>query len=148
MSIEDNLKNIKVKLNKEEVYLIEFPIGDWSDDGHGKCRYYIASSKKPFQDIIETHARAHGVLGFDIGDICGASDEGTLTQNVGNMLRNLGYNFTESYIDGTDIYPSYKEMFNIWLFLLNHVNPSLELKDLNIPSMVPEVRNPGYGLFH
>lgn len=30
---------------------IRFPIGDWSDDGHGQCDYYFANTDKNTQDV-------------------------------------------------------------------------------------------------
>lgn len=34
-------------------YKFKLPVGDWSDDGHGKCDYYIVDSNKEPKDLID-----------------------------------------------------------------------------------------------
>jgi hypothetical protein len=42
---------------KKPRYLIKFPIGDWSDDGHGKCEWFIVKSNMPLQIVREAQFR-------------------------------------------------------------------------------------------
>lgn len=47
---------------------VRFPVGDWSDDGHGNCDYYFATTNKTTQDIREAHFKCNEIYGFDIGN--------------------------------------------------------------------------------
>lgn len=155
MSLEND---IKVRVGKEDLYLIEFPVGDWSDDGHGKCHYYTVKSKKQVQDVREAHFRASEVLGFDLGDICKNYEERTLDQRISNKLFELGYDFStfdDRDEEGEPEWLSSNEVIDIWLYLLNHIDPSLKLEPMRIPSInfygydneKRHLETPGYGVF-
>lgn len=38
-----------------EQYRFTIPIGDWSDDGHGKCEYFQFSSNLPVEEVREAY---------------------------------------------------------------------------------------------
>lgn len=40
-------------------YLIKFPIGDWSNDGHGKCDWYMFKSNVPVEELRIAHFKVH-----------------------------------------------------------------------------------------
>ena len=132
-------------------HLIEFPVGDWSDDGHGKCAYYIIESAKPVQEVREVHFRAPKVCGFNIGDICCEYGEGSLNDYIRCKLEELGFAF--QVIEEIEHLTS-RDIVNIWVFLLNHVDGSLELSVLDIPSInfygydekKRHLNTPGYGV--
>src|SRR3989338_4048988 len=130
--------------------LIQFPVGDWSDDGHGKCNYYFAFSHKPTDEVREAHLRAREVIGFGIEEICGDYREKVISEHIKETLQGFGYEFTESVLDEVDgsIYPTTQEIFNIWLYLLNRIDSSLQLKEIKIPLInfyEREIKSPGYG---
>ena len=94
--------------------------------------------------------------GFDIGDICKKDEESTLTENVCKKLEELKFDFSEVDKDEDGKYwSSSKGIVDIWLHLLNHINPSLELKLLKIPAInfygadkvKRHLETPGYGVF-
>jgi len=146
-------------LGGREVYLIEFPIGDWSKDGHSKCDNYLIKSEKPVQDVREAHFRAPDALGFEIGTICGEYDERSLETEVVDKLREIGYDF-ESFgkeidEDGNPDWLSSDQVVDIWTYLLNHIDPSLNLERLvgatvnfyGVDEQKRHLKVPGYGLF-
>ena len=51
-------------------YLTNFEVGDWSEDGHGKCDDFLVFSKRPVQSIREAHFKCKDMYGIKIGKIC------------------------------------------------------------------------------
>lgn len=47
-------------------YRFKIPIGDWSDDGHGKTEDYTIVSNKPIQEVRELYFQACEKLGFTL----------------------------------------------------------------------------------
>lgn len=136
-------------------FLMVFPIGDWSGDGHMRSEEYMVRSKKPVKDVREAHFRAPERLGFEIGDICGEYEESKIKEEILAKINPLGYEFKDSdEIDGA-IHPTGREVVNLWTFLLNKVDPALELEVIAMPSVNfygHDSQNrhlgvPGYGIF-
>lgn len=140
-------------------YLIEFPIGDWSNDGHGKCDYYIVNSNKPVEEVREVHFKIAKRTGIIIANICCQEKGISLDDPILKQFNELGYRLDEegdeSYIDDGMYYPSSKEIVRMWLFLLMKTDGTLRLEIVNIP-MLPfygyddnfrHMETPGYGLF-
>ncbi|MBI5065800.1 hypothetical protein HZA97_06185 [Candidatus Woesearchaeota archaeon] len=149
------MEDIKVNYQGEEFYLINFPVGDWSDDGHGKCNYFLVSSKKPTKEVRAAHFEAPKVLGFEIGDICHEYEDRYLEENIVTKLKELNYDMDKLDQDDDRISLSPEDMADIWLYLLNHINPELNLKLFPSVPMInfygfedgKHLRTPGYGLF-
>jgi hypothetical protein len=137
---------------------IRFPIGDWSDDGHGKCDYFFATTPLSVQDVREAHFVAPSVIGFDIGCLYAKYREGSLSQEIENKISEilpdtsgLKYDWREE-----DLSPP-ESLFFLWISLLNEINPALELtpmvsdyEDINFYGRDEQGRHlstPGYGLF-
>ncbi|PIN88389.1 hypothetical protein COU61_05145 [Candidatus Pacearchaeota archaeon CG10_big_fil_rev_8_21_14_0_10_35_13] len=136
--------------------LIMFPVGDWSDDGHGKCEYYFATTQRSLEEVREAHHNAPNTLGFPIEGICQDYGDPIIDNAIVEKLRTEGYGkFEISDEDDGKIYPSGEEVFKIWIFLLNKINPGLELKQTDMPSINyygkdksgKRLRTPGYELF-
>ena len=155
VNINNFLGELAEKLKETDaVHRIKFPIGDWSDDGHGKCGYFMVESDKPVEDVREAHFKSKEVLGFGIGDICKDHEEAELKPEHKEKLEELGYNM--NVIDD-DEYVETGELIDIWLFLLNHIDKDLNLKTTksDIPSISfygfddkkRHLETPGYGLF-
>jgi hypothetical protein len=153
-------EDLIARIDNEDVYLIEFPVGDWSDDGHGKCEYYWVKSMKPVRDVREAHFKVKEVFGFNIGKICGEYEENYLDKKVTEKLKELGYDFKvfENYNDeGNPTELGAEQVIDIWLYLLNHIDPELKLRVLNYDA--PGINyyggdakrrhldTPGYGCF-
>jgi len=47
-------------------YKFTLPIGDWSNDGHGKKEDYIISSNKPLEYVRELYFQACNKIGFSL----------------------------------------------------------------------------------
>jgi hypothetical protein len=137
---------------------IRFPIGDWSDDGHGKCDYFFVTTPLSAQDVREAHFAAPSVIGFDIGCLYAGYREGSLSQEIENKISEIlpdtsgfKYDWREE-----DLSPP-ESLFFLWISLLNEINPALELtpmvsdyEDINFYGFDDKGRHlktPGYGLF-
>jgi len=46
-------------------HIIRFPIGDWSDDGHGKCEYFMIKSSMLELERIEPEYEDINFYGSD-----------------------------------------------------------------------------------
>lgn len=57
------------------VYRFVLPIGDWSGDGHGKCREFHVQSNKPVEAAREAYFAAAEKLGFTLD-----ADDGPCSQ--------------------------------------------------------------------
>lgn len=138
-------------------YKFKMPIGDWSDDGHGKCVYFTVLSNKTVEDVREAHFKSQEIL--NVENICGRYEEMVIGDDDYQALYDLGYDFTQmsGYEYECSLYPSEKDMANIWIFLLKKADPELELQIVNddVP-MLPfygyddkkrHISYVGYGIF-
>lgn len=153
----------------------KMPIGDWSSDGHEKCEYYKIESDFPVEEVREAHFLIQKKSGIDLENLCSEYGDDKLSFEVIKILLELGFNknlivdFNEKLfniaLENNDP-EEYDEDSNgvdgstvahIWVFLLNHVNPEL---NLNITPDKGEmlvfygfdekgrhISNPGYGCF-
>lgn len=134
-------------------YIIRFPIGDWSDDGHGRCIYFDVRSNYSAQDIREVHFKA-SKIGINIGSICRDYEEYNLTEDMIEKLKKIGID-SNDYYECDNMEP--KGLMLLWLDILKYVDPKLELmieesesQDINFYGMDEKNRHletPGYGLF-
>ncbi len=156
-----NEGDLELRTGQSVRYLVQFPIGDWSGDGHSYCDYFFATSEKPLKEVREAHFRSSKVLGFNIGDLCKENQDDKLPAPAVDKLRELGYDFGkidrlndyDEEASREDVYP--EKLFDIWLYLLNHIDPSLKLERTKIPSINfygkdkkgRHLETPGYGVF-
>ena len=130
---------------------IQFPIGDWSEDGHGKCDYYLATTESTLEDVRMAHFNSPLILGFDIGSIFGY-EERNIDPNVLSKIKSVIGDFD---FNNGDEFTS-EEMFQLWLDLLNFIDPTLNLvssfddyEPINFYGLDSQGRHldtPGYGL--
>jgi len=62
MSQEINTANegdLEIRTKSGVRYLVQFPVGDWSGDGHNRCDYFFVFSDKPVRDVREAHYRRY-----------------------------------------------------------------------------------------
>ena len=139
-------------------HIIRFPIGDWSDDGHGKCEYFEVRSNYSVQDVREVHFKALD-MGINIGSICRDYEESELTDEMVNKLKSIDLNpndYSDEEGDGGYIDP--EGLILLWLDILRYVDSELELeiikseaKDINFYGHDEKNRHletPGYGVFY
>ena len=149
--------------------LFKLPIGDWSDDGHGKCEWFIVQANKPLPDIFKAYCAAVEKLGINIGeDVCSQYEESFITKEMYERLQTLGwkYNLQKSYdYNDEGKYVQMDKSYNLeiesmvdlvlWFLKEGDSELELELKEDEVPSFInwnkpPDVENLpsfGYGLF-
>jgi hypothetical protein len=147
-----------------KIYRYEFPIGDWSGDGHEKCEYFIVEGNKPLEDVREAHFKAPKVLGLEIGSLCSEFEQGWIPHTIIQKLKGQGVEIPEMEQAGpdepeSDFDPTPTELLQLWINILNHIDPELNLRappeEERVPSIVftafdkkrRHLRAPGYGLF-
>jgi hypothetical protein len=123
-------------------YLFELPIGDWSDDGHGKCDYFTIQSNVPMEEIkkiLPLMQKEFGILDF-FSEYEEASLSDYEFEKLIEKLPEAEELFdTDNYIQGTD---SAAELF---ILAMKAYDPSLELEIRNTPILYEA--SFGYGLF-
>jgi len=151
------------------MYKFRMPVGDWSDDGHGKYVSYLVGSNQPIDVVRELDSFILKKTGIKLNDICGDYQESTLSKETVDKLLELGFSFeTASGIDvfseecdeediasilssGADyeIHMSPDSMIELWLFLLKKVYPALDISvlDNEIDTLHHCNGQVGYGVF-
>ena len=67
------------------------PIGDWSDDGHGKCDYHDATAAKPIDDVREAYFSAKKKLPRVCPEnFCEAYEDSVVSPEMIAALREAG----------------------------------------------------------
>jgi hypothetical protein len=135
---------------------INFVVGDWSDDGHGKCHSVIVESDKPVEAVREAHFAAQNLLGFDLGDFHRDYDEPVAEHHAARLME-LGL-IDRELLDESEGFLAPEDVAEIWVAVLNLVDPGLELATITNPCIPTlhfygadeqgrHLRVPGYGAF-
>jgi hypothetical protein len=103
-----------------ERYEFEIPVGDWSDDGHGKCEYYRASATKPFEDVCKAFVKARQKLGISPEEVCSDYQEGSPSTEIIEAFAKAGYQFPEDFFS--------REMAELIVWYLNEGDPGLDAR--------------------
>ena len=132
--------------------VFEIAVGDWSDDGHGKCHYYkVDTNNKSIEDIREDYFTIKEKTGIDIANICRGYEECLIEEDVIDDLMRQGY-----MVDHIELYIDTIEIAKIVVFMLNKVsNSEYKLQEESTPmlqfygfdSKGRHLRVGGYGLF-
>ena len=140
---------------KMRLHTITFPVGDWSDDGHGKCDYFIVKSNKSVEELEKIHNSAKEKLGFDIGEICEDYEDFKLSKEIFDNLVKVGFpimskEYTEyfDYFENSEeiegMYMSTETLFNLWIGILKFLGENVEIKLIK-SDLFCNVNTPGYG---
>lgn len=119
-------------------YKINFPIGDWSGDGHGKCDWFIVESDKPVEEVREAHYLIKDTFGIDLEEeVASEYRDNRISADIVKKLGKLGFNIEsiDEYEGNYSVCPS--DMLDIWVFLLNKVNSELRL--VYTPDNIPTI---------
>lgn len=133
-------------------YKFRLPIGDWSNDGHGRCEYFTVLSNKDVDKVREFHFKAMQI--FDLRDIFAQYQENYIDEEI---LKTIPVYIKEKLI--LDDEGCFKDVYNerkvarrlaeVWVNLLERAGEgelSLELlSDEYIPLL--SFVSIGYGLF-
>jgi hypothetical protein len=148
-------------------HIIRFPIGDWSDDGHGKCEYFLVTSNMSVDKVRDIHHNVKSILGFDISDICCDHEDSELSLDIFDKLKAADYSIewdTDDEAMGRYFsseharYMGPEEVFNLWIGILMFVCPDLVLIPCSIDyddihfygtdEQGRHINSPGYGCFY
>jgi hypothetical protein len=116
--------------------IIKFPIGYWIDGYAGVLSTdFFATSKKPVEDVREAHFKIKDRVGFGIENVCSGRGNPFLKEDQEAKLTELGYFFDcpKGKEAKRSLVPI--EVFKIWLFLLNLVDPRLRLVHLEMEKL-------------
>ena len=113
------------------MYMINFPIGDWSHDGHKQCDWYLVKSNKPVEEVREVHFKMRNVLGFTIHDFATSYEDNEFPKKIIQKLEHFSLD-PRKYISDEDeekytIGPN--EMLTLWIDLLMLIDPNLILEE-------------------
>lgn len=118
-------------------YRFRLPIGDWSDDGHGKCNYYYIKSNKPIEEVREIHFQTKENTGYDIEEICKEYEDSSIDIDLFNELVELGLDVEEFDLPYDDqVMFSPDNMCQLWVLLLMKTDETLKLEIEDIPEML------------
>ncbi len=140
----------KTKKNKNK-HLINFSIGDWSNDGHGKENQYVVESSLPGQDLREIYFKACEKLGvrLDGGDTkgqtkweppCSEYEDGHFPIDIYNHLIEFGVKLPKIEMEDEEdvvepyLAPEPEQFINIVLAVIRWGGP----KDLKLVLLEPE----------
>lgn len=125
-------------MNKKR-FKFQIPIGDWSNDGHGKCEYFTASSFKTFEDVCKAYEKAKEKFkddNFSPESFCDEYESAAVDPNTFQLMKKHG--FIKGDIDDLeDFYIDEMADFVVWF--LNQGDPELNVKLDNKP--VPCLNN-------
>lgn len=145
------------------MHTFRLPIGDWSNDGHGHCEYYLIFSNKPLEEVREAHFQIEKVTGINIHSIANKYEEHYVDSEhpvIPYLLeKGVLFDFFEEpwEDDYADMYSiGLEQIRNLWLYLLEQADPTLKLTVEANPPMLPfygvdeqkrHIDFVGYGLF-
>lgn len=118
------------------MYKFSMPIGDWSDDGHGKCEYFIVKSNKPVEEVREIHFQIKEKTGVNIEELCSEYEDNTIFVDDLEEIEELGFDISniETHDGKASLYPT--DMLNLWVFLLCKTDETLKLEIEDTPEML------------
>jgi hypothetical protein len=122
------------------MHLFMLPIGDWADDGHGKHRDFLVESSLPFEFVEEAYGQIEEKTNINLESFCCDFEDGKIPEHIWERLWELGFTTENEEYPHVNVW----EFADIVLFLLNYVNPDLNLKTVDVPELHANV---GYGLF-
>lgn len=136
------------------MYQFILDIGDYSFDGHGRNLTYRIEAAKDVSHARKAHLLIPLQTGVDLSSFCNEYEDHSIPEHIIERLNALGYTFPTHRIDqdkhyletevlGEDMPDTLTE---IWVFLLNTVDPELHARILPEPEDPPHLLIPGAGL--
>ena len=139
---------------KKLIYNWNLPIGDWSDDGHGKCTWFSISSNFTVEESREAYFKAVKESGVDISsEIASEYEDSSVSEKALKLIPEfIDYLYKEGLLanwseKGED--PKYhveeiRNMAKIVLLFIKNYTPEFDYKIIEIP-MLPFYGFDGYG---
>lgn len=136
----------------------KLPIGDWSNDGHGRCDYYFVESNVSAEDLVPIYIAMDEA--YNISSQVNEYSESKLDDDYIQFMVKLGLEPKDYITDFLDPYINSRELAQLILDLLMRFDQGLSLR---FSEDIPEFNNwlghkvtgkkgsvlslPGYGLF-
>lgn len=119
-------------------------IGDWSGDGHSMSKVFLCTTEaKDIQDVREAHFKMKRVFGFSIENLCSEYEEGSMSECEIEDLIDHGL-ITEDQAKEYSENVTPRQMVELWLEMLNRVDPSLHCDFADKGVTVPDLHFYGY----
>lgn len=133
------------------------PIGDWSDDGHGRVEKFTVKTEASLNQLREAHFAIKNKLNFDIHSIANEFEEGWLEPQHVEEIEKLGLS-PNKYCDveNGNLITTSEKMFLLWMDLLNLADENLQLESIEKPESIVfygkdgngrHISQVGYGTF-
>ncbi len=119
----------KVKKFNESVgqsFKFKLPIGDWSDDGHGKCEKFIISSNTDPKELVQMYIDLCKV--FPINKFSRGYGEYALTPDQIESVKNFGLDVSKYVGDGGYWIEGCEDVAKMIIDALMKNNPGLKLE--------------------
>lgn len=110
----------------------KLPIGDWSDDGHGKQEIFVVETNKEIEYIREMYFQACNKLGFQLDghhelSPCAEYEDSLIKPETIKALRNFGLKISEEEEkQWTTEYVQYKELCKLVLDFIKTQDEAIE----------------------
>ena len=151
------MKRKTSKRAQTKTYRFRIPIGDWSNDGHGKCDWFIVDSNKSLKTIREAYFASKKITGvITPEDICSDFEDSTILESDKERFAEQ-YPVTKKMIDDNE-YISSRAMVEMIIEFVRKSDSSIVMKvDEKSDDMLPfygydqsgrHINFIGYGLFY
>lgn len=136
------------------MYQFILDIGDYSFDGHGRNLTYRVEAAKDVAQARVAHLLIPAQTGIDMSSFCNGYEDKHIPDYVIERLKVLGYEFPPHRVDRGKHYLETEDlgedmpdtMAELWVFLLNLVDPDLHARILPESDEPPHLLIPGAGL--
>ena len=137
---------------------IKIPIGDWSDDGHGKCLWYLIETPSTVKEVREFYFNAVKISGIDFTEtFCSNFEDNVIPQEKAELIPFSLKNYSDD--PEPDGYYMYQDDFvRLFLDWIKYYNPEFKYSIVNDEyPMLPffgfdeqgrHIGHIGYGLFY
>ena len=127
-------------------YIFQLPIGDWSNDGHGICDWFVVRSNKEVKFVFEAYFKsADANPDIDPANICSEYEDRDIDEETLQLIESAGFKF-----DGTVSTESFAK-FVLWFIMLSDKDLKLEIVPIpklinwELPKSLDDKYFPGFG---
>lgn len=126
-------------------------LGDWSNDGHGRCDDVYISCSHEFDDVIDAYERASKKYGIDITRECEEYEDNVISTQFVDKYLKVMENHDPDYVQEKKEWVSVADGW--WSDPDDFVDIYMRIVELELPDMlwehlrVPNISIGGYGLY-
>ena len=110
-----------------EFFYFNLPIGDWSNDGHGKCEWILCKAEQPVTVAREAFFRAKEDMGFGLDEVCGDYQESWIAPEYREELAPF-HNLSAAAQEEGDF--TAFDFGMLVIDVLNHYAPELKMRPM------------------